>query len=137
MTLSLLHSPSSLHTVGVCIVTSVLQFAGQLRVCVGAGCPWKSSIKGGVQHLVQVSGGDEVEVSSDVGWKLLKVLLVAFREDDALHSCPVGREHLVLDPPHLRWTDQSSVLNLSIDLHLLCVKCECVLCQTHRQHQAS
>lgn len=82
---------------------SLLQFAAQLRVGVGVGVarPRKPSVKGGVQHLVQVGGRDEVEVGSDVGRKLLQVLAVAFREDDALHSGPVGREDLVLDAAHL------------------------------------
>lgn len=93
----------------------MLQFAGQLRVCAGAGCAWEASIKGGVQHLVQVSSSDKVEVGSDVGRKLLEVLLVAFGEDDALHSCPVGCQYLVLDPAHLRRTDQSSLLKLWTD----------------------
>lgn len=93
----------------------MLQFAGQLRVCAGAGCAWEPSIKGGVQHLVQVSSSDKVEVGSDVGRKLLEVLLVAFGEDDALHSCPVGCQYLVLDPAHLRRTDQSSLLKLWTD----------------------
>ncbi|TNN71108.1 hypothetical protein EYF80_018628 [Liparis tanakae] len=85
-------------------------FAGQLRLGVGAGRPWKPPIEGGVQHLVQVGGGDEVQVGPDVGRKLLQVLLVALGKDDALHSRPVGRQHLVLDPAHLRNTDQSSRL---------------------------
>lgn len=103
----------------MCVCISVLQFAGQLSVCARAGCPWEPSIKGGVQHLVQVSGADKVEVSSDVCRKLLEVLLVAFREDDSLHSCPVGRQDLVLDPAHLRWTDQSSLLKPRRDLHFV------------------
>lgn len=78
------------------------QFAGELRVCVGAARrPRKTSVEGGVQHLVQVHGGDEVQVGSDVRRKLLEVLLVAFGEDDALHSRPVRRQDLVLDPAHL------------------------------------
>lgn len=69
-----------------------------------AGYPGEPSIEGGVQHLVQVSGGDKVEVGLDVGGKLLEVLLVTFGEDDALHSRPVGCQDLVLDPAHLRRT---------------------------------
>ena len=89
-----------------------LQFAGELTACMHAGCPRKPSVEGGVQHLVQVFGGDEVEVGSDVVRKLLQVLLVAFWEDDSLHSGPVGRQDLVLDPAHLRMTEPSGLLTL-------------------------
>lgn len=102
-----------------CPCACLLQFAGELRVCAGAGCAWEPSTKGGVQHLVEVSSSDKVKVGSDVGWKLLEVLLVVFREDDALHSCPVGRQDLVLDPAHLRRTDQSSLLKLWTGLHFI------------------
>lgn len=115
----------------VCFSIIVLQFAGQLRLCVAAGCPWKPSIKGGVQHLVQVSGGDKVQVGSDVGRELLEVLLVAFGEDDALHSCPVGRQDLVLDPAHLRRTDQSRCVKTMHRFTFYCV----LNVMTHRQHQ--
>lgn len=98
------------------------QFAGELWVRVVAGCPWKPSIKGGAQHLIQVSGRDEVEVGSDVGWQLLEVLLVALWEDDALHSSPVGRQQLVLDPAHLRRPDQCGVLKPWASCILLCVE---------------
>lgn len=90
----------------------VLQFARELRVCVRVGCPRKPSVEGGVQHLVQVFGGNEVEVVSDVCWKLLQVLLVALGEDDALHSCSVGCQDLVLDAAHLQRTDPPGWLKL-------------------------
>lgn len=96
----------------VCILISVLQFAGQLWVCECAGRSRKPSIEGGVQHLIQVSGEHKVEVGMDVGWKLLEVLLVALGEDDALHSGPVSREDLVFDPAHLGRTDQLGLLKL-------------------------
>lgn len=96
----------------LCNFTDVLQFAGELGVCTCSARPRKPSIKGGVEHLVQVRGCDEVEVGSDVGWKLLQVLLVALWEDDTLHSCPVGGQHLVLDPAHLQRTEQACLLKL-------------------------
>lgn len=108
----------------VTLFICVLQFTGQLWGCVCAGRPPKATIKGGVQHLVQVSGGDKLQVGSDVGWKLLQVLLVAFGEDDALYSCPVRRQDFVLDPSHLRRTDQSGLFktaNCGNNGLLLCV----------------
>lgn len=87
----------------------MLQFADQLWMCAFAGCPWKPSIKGSVQHLIQVCGSDKVQVGSDVGRKLFKVLLVAFGEDDALHSCPMGCQDLVLYSPHLWGTANPGV----------------------------
>lgn len=88
--------------------TCLLQFAAELRVCARAGCPWKPAIKGGVQNLIQVSGGNEVELRSDIGWKLFQIFLITFREDDSLHSCPVGCQDLVFDSAHLWKTDQPS-----------------------------
>lgn len=90
------------HRHGECVFSSVvLQFAGELRACVCAGRPWKPSIERGIQNLIQVSGRDKVEFSSDVGWQLLQVFLVTFWQNDSLHSCPVGRQDLVFDPAHL------------------------------------
>lgn len=88
----------------MCFFFCVSQFAGELRV--GGACrrPREPSIERGVQDLLQVPGGDEVQVGSDVGWELLEVLLVAFGQDDALHPGPVGRQDLVFDPTHLRST---------------------------------
>lgn len=81
---------------------SVSQFAGELRVGGARRRPREPSIERGVQDLLQVPGGDEVQVGSDVGWELLEVLLVAFGQDDAFHPGPVGRQDLVFDPTHLR-----------------------------------
>ena len=116
----------------VCVLISVLQFAGQLWVCECAGCPRKPSIEGGVQHLIQVSGEHKVEVDVDIGWQLLEVLLVALGEDDALHSSPVSRQDLVLDPAHLGRTDQLSLLKLWTDSTPYYAT---DVMKTHRQHQ--
>lgn len=80
------------------------QFAGELRVGGARQRPREPSIERGVQDLLQVPGGDEVQVGSDIGWELLEVLLVAFGQDDAFHPGPVGRQDLVFDPAHLRST---------------------------------
>lgn len=61
-----------------------LQFACELWVWTAAASSWKAALEGGVQDLVQVLGQDEVQIGSDVGRKLLQVLLVALGEDDAL-----------------------------------------------------
>lgn len=101
----------------------MLQFAGELRVCTRAAYSRKPSIERGVEHLVQVCGCDKVEVGSDVCWKLLQVFLVAFREDDALHSCPVCSQHLVLNPAHLQRTGHTclSKLEWTRDDRFMCV----------------
>lgn len=86
----------------------------------GAGlCAGKASIERGVQHLVQVSSGDKVQLSSDVSRKLLQVLLVPLREDDPLHTGPMSGQDFVLDPAHLQRAAGSSRFNLSpVDLKL-------------------
>lgn len=111
------------HCHCVCGFISVLQFAGERRACADAGRPRKPSVERGVQNLIQVSGGNKVQVRSDFGWKLLQVFLVTFRKNYALHSCPMSRQDLIFDTAHLWETDQSSCLKLCavcLNLIVLC-----------------
>lgn len=73
-------------------------------MCVWTSCSRKASVEGRIQHLVQVLHQDEVQVGSDVGRKLLHVFVVAFGQDDVLHSGSVRCQDFVLDPAHLKTT---------------------------------
>lgn len=86
----------------MCFAKSVSEFAGELRVREARGRPREASVKGCVQHLLQVPGSHKVQVGSNVSWELLQVLLIAFGEDDTFHPCPMSGQDLVLDPANLR-----------------------------------
>lgn len=117
---------SSLHVAWACVC--VLQFAAQMQVLVVTGCPWKPSIKGSVQHLLQVLGHDKPEVSSGIDWELLKVLLIPFGDDDTLNPCPMGCQDLILDPAHLRKNTKSVIMDKAALYCLMKVA-------SHRQHK--
>lgn len=84
-------------------------------MCVCTACPWKASIEGAAQHLVQARDHDEVQIRSHVAREILQVLFIALRQNDTLHSRPVSCQHLVLNPTNLR-RDRASVLKLQTDL---------------------
>lgn len=102
----------------MCFAKSESEFAGELRVREARGGPGEPPVKGCVQHLLQVPDSHKVQTSSNVSWKLLQVLLIAFREDHTFHPCPVSGKDFVLDSANLRRRrDRPLLIPQLVNLH--------------------